>query len=757
MTPLLTPILLLSSMVCCGVFSCEIILAQSNPVPLRPDIQVEFIKKVPAYCARIAIDPVSKAVIYAETGGKIHRVTFPGGVVKDTVLYTTANHHVTNIYGMAFFDSILYLVGNEPVDTTYKFGLVVRGKLQPDGKRLWDTVAVTQYYPAGNTTFDHGFGGIIPTPAGDSLIICSGSRTDHGEVASNGGLFPGIREVPLTSAAFCISSTSKNLVLPAEEESLAPFLYADGLRNTFDLAYTPDGDLLGCENSGERDDPDEINWVRKGRHYGFPWVMGGNHNPQQYPGYDPDTDIMLNKNRYGYKNGFFYDDPDFPPKPAGLIIDPGIENYGPDADYFRDTTSGIMMQAGDLGIALHSFTSHRSPIGLIFDYDRVLIEEFSNDGFMLGYQYEGDSAGNRPNGQTGTILDPSQDLVHLDFEKNEAGTNYKVHATRIVGGFEKPVDACLLQNVVYVLEYSNKNNKASLWKVTLPAAESTITTADLPDDDYCPGAAVDVAFSTTGIFNSGNVFTIQLSDANGSFNSPVALGSIVATGSAVIPVIIPAGSTAGDDYRLRVVSSNPVVTGSATGEDFTIECPEPASTQTDAVTATSAKVYWEEEDCAINYQVKYRAEGGNWINVNANNASKKLSGLLPATEYEWKVRTKCVAVPKVYSKFSEISDFTTLPLKAMQVSDTNQAASNFYAYPNPAKDVITITFLMQEASFLDIVLLDLQGREVKKVIATDFAKGVHEVQMDVTPFASGMHILELRSKDTWLVRKIVIE
>jgi hypothetical protein len=75
-----------------------------------------------------------------------------------------------------FRDSTLFLVGNETIDTTQKFGLVMRGKLKPNGNRIWDTVAITQPYPAGNTTFDHGFGGIAISPAADSVYICSGSR-----------------------------------------------------------------------------------------------------------------------------------------------------------------------------------------------------------------------------------------------------------------------------------------------------------------------------------------------------------------------------------------------------------------------------------------------------------------------------------------------------------------------------------------------------------------------------------------------------
>lgn len=467
-------------------FICESAIAQSNPTALRTDIQVEPVCTVPAYCSRIAVDPISGNLIYNELSGNIHCITYPLGLLQDTVLFSTGDHHVSNIYGMAFSDSSLFLVGNESMGTDYKFGLVVRGKLQPDGSRNWDTVAITAVYPAGNTTFDHGFGGIVPTPAGDSLIICSGSRTDHGEEENNGGLFPGLREVPLTSAVFIIPANAKNLVLPADEAGLAPYLFADGLRNTFDVAYTPDGDLIGCENSGERDDPEELNWLRKGRHYGFPWVLGGDVNPQQYPGYDPDADFMLNKNRYGYKHGFFYDDPGFPPKPQALVITPGISNYGPDADFYRDTITGVVKQAGDLGLAIPTMTPHRAPVGLVFDMDHLLIPEFAGDGFMLGYQEQGDSAGNTPNGQAGTLLDPSQDLVHLDFSKNDTTDNYDVHITRIVAGFKKPVDACMWQNIIYVMEYSKNNDSAGIWKVTMPAASNTIGAAVLPANQFCP-------------------------------------------------------------------------------------------------------------------------------------------------------------------------------------------------------------------------------------------------------------------------------
>ena len=87
----------------------------------------------------------------------------------------------------------------------------------------------------------------------------------------------------------------------------------------------------------------------------------------------------------------------------------------------------------------------------------------------------------------------------------------------------------------------------------------------------CAGAAVNVSFTTSGIYNTGNVFTAQLSDADGSFASPVNIGSIVATGSNNINSVIPIGTTGGTQYRIRVISNNPSSIGTDNGSGITIK------------------------------------------------------------------------------------------------------------------------------------------------------------------------------------------
>lgn len=73
-----------------------------------------------------------------------------------------------------------------------------------------------------------------------------------------------------------------------------------------------------------------------------------------------------------------------------------------------------------------------------------------------------------------------------------------------------------------------------------------------------------VDFSTTGIFNSGNIYTAQLSDASGSFALPTDIGNINSTAtSGTIPITIPNGLPSSANYVIRVVSSDPATTGSA--------------------------------------------------------------------------------------------------------------------------------------------------------------------------------------------------
>jgi hypothetical protein len=121
--------------------------------------------------------------------------------------------------------------------------------------------------------------------------------------------------------------------------------------------------------------------------------------------------------------------------------------------------------------------------------------------------------------------------------------------------------------------------------ITKLASSNTITTnTALTGSPFCvsasTGASVSVPFTSVGTFNSGNIYTVQLSNAAGSFASPVSIGTVTSTAnSGTIAATIPAGTAAGTGYRIRVVSSNPVVTGTNNTVDLTVQVPAAITTQ----------------------------------------------------------------------------------------------------------------------------------------------------------------------------------
>lgn len=69
----------------------------------------------------------------------------------------------------------------------------------------------------------------------------------------------------------------------------------------------------------------------------------------------------------------------------------------------------------------------------------------------------------------------------------------------------------------------------------------------------CAGSGLSLSFSTTGTFDPTNTFTVQLSDATGSFANPTTIGSgSTSPVSASLPSGLPSGT-----YKIRIVSSNP--------------------------------------------------------------------------------------------------------------------------------------------------------------------------------------------------------
>jgi large repetitive protein len=84
----------------------------------------------------------------------------------------------------------------------------------------------------------------------------------------------------------------------------------------------------------------------------------------------------------------------------------------------------------------------------------------------------------------------------------------------------------------------------------------TITLDNSSPTNICPGSAFSVGFTTTGTFNGGNTFQVQLSDLSGNF--PLT-PTVLATGSSSpITVNLDGNTPTSANYRIRVASTNPL-------------------------------------------------------------------------------------------------------------------------------------------------------------------------------------------------------
>ncbi len=443
--------------------------AIAQPVGLSADITVRHVLNVERNTIRIAKDPRDNTLYIAAQNGTISRIDLApeGGESSREVVYTVADHGVRSDWAIGFDvgpDGSMY-IGGGVRDGLFSVGTIAKGTIDPASQeRVWSVLARTESYELnGRANDDHQFNDIIISPDGRFLYLNNGSRTDHGQLDDNNGNFPGARELPLSNSILRMPTDGQDLLIPTEEEALrnSGFLFAKGLRNTFDMAFAPNGDLFGVENGPDRDMPEELNWLQQGRHYGFPWRMGTEDNPQQFPDYDPDADLLVPHDTFVGASGQYYNDPDFPPPPVDVNFTDPVINHGPDADFFRDPNDGQVKDASALGLTLSSFTAHRSPLGLVFDAENALAKPYQGDGFTF-------SIGSAIAAAL-AFDDPDNDLLHLDLEK--VGDHYEMRVTRIAVGFDDgPIDAEIVGNKIYVMEFLGAR---SLWEITLPRAVST--------------------------------------------------------------------------------------------------------------------------------------------------------------------------------------------------------------------------------------------------------------------------------------------
>jgi gliding motility-associated-like protein len=199
---------------------------------------------------------------------------------------------------------------------------------------------------------------------------------------------------------------------------------------------------------------------------------------------------------------------------------------------------------------------------------------FSGSGpFTLSFQWSCSGASNPNNGSARLIYSTNSGVSWLEWPTNyngNAGVNNESINVSLLTGFVAGTTPLRLGFRWFSQGTSGHFDPPMIvdnLQITTPAVSAnTITTGTITGSPFCAGDNILIPFTSTGTFSAGNIYTAQLSDASGSFAAPVVLGTLNSTANAGnIAGVIPAGTTSGAGYQIRVISSNPAVTGSSFG------------------------------------------------------------------------------------------------------------------------------------------------------------------------------------------------
>lgn len=175
------------------------------------------------------------------------------------------------------------------------------------------------------------------------------------------------------------------------------------------------------------------------------------------------------------------------------------------------------------------------------------------------------------------------------------------------------------KSVSYYFVVSNASVQSANYPVSISNATSgaAINSLSLSAAQICQGGTLNIAFQYLGI-NVGNTFTIEISDQNGSFTSPLASTTVAGNTATTASLAIPANAITGGGYKVRVSASDPVASFQT---NLTIGVITPSISSSSSVCENSILNI---STSTFNYAPE-SAYSFTWkkdnVNINANNQS----------------------------------------------------------------------------------------------------------------------------------------
>ncbi|MBK6730350.1 MAG: fibronectin type III domain-containing protein [Bacteroidetes bacterium] len=164
----------------------------------------------------------------------------------------------------------------------------------------------------------------------------------------------------------------------------------------------------------------------------------------------------------------------------------------------------------------------------------------------------------------------------------------------------------------------------------------------------------------------------------------------------------------------------------------------PANLSVPMINANKAKLQWEPVIGAVKYKLQYKEIGTEtWNQFILNTNSKIVTGLLPSTNYKFRVRALCEDTTS--SPWSEVFSFNTPAFR--YAYNNNMEDQNILIYPNPFSDYLQIQLpeILDEKIHIEIVSLTGVVLDSRYFILNN----TNYISLDATDIPAGLYTVIL--------------
>lgn len=271
----------------------------------------------------------------------------------------------------------------------------------------------------------------------------------------------------------------------------------------------------------------------------------------------------------------------------------------------------------------------------------------------------------------------------------------------------------------------------------------TVATGALTSLTLCAGTSVSVPFTTTGQFNPGNTFQLELvsaADTSKKYGLPATANGSPLT--ATLPLTIPGGP-----YAVRVRALNPDVgiTGTSSPTPLTVR-----SLPTATLTGTQA-IY---EGTPANLTIAFGGDGP-WTLTYADSV-RSYSVATAVNPYVAEVRPARTTTYRITTLTNScgtgpMSGTATVSILPLLGVDDHSLDPLVTSYPVPTSSVLVVELdLPLTRDPAELSLTNGQGRSVLRQTTRS-----HRTNLDLSAQPSGLYILRIQVGDRHTVRKVV--